>query len=109
MGMSKRVSLVFFVLLFTILLPNPMEAARVMSGEKWMKAKQDMAFVLPIQVLQRAPVPPSGRNPCSTIPGQSNGRCTLQTMNVAGGPGRFVQAPPAIHDPAPIASAAQSS
>lgn len=118
MGISQRDCFVFNVLLlFTILLASSqvMEASRVMKGEKWIekKEKEDhnihRLFVLPIiQVLQRAPVPPSGRNPCTNIPGQSNGRCTLQMMNVAGG--HFVHAPPAIPDSALVLDfAAQSS
>ncbi|KAK8633918.1 hypothetical protein V6N13_014751 [Hibiscus sabdariffa] len=39
---------------------------------------------LVIQALPRGPVPPSAGNPCTNIPGRSNGRCTLAEMNAAG-------------------------
>ncbi|BAT94955.1 hypothetical protein VIGAN_08160700 [Vigna angularis var. angularis] len=32
-----------------------------------------------IQSLQRGPVQGSQRNPCSTVPGRSHGRCTFET------------------------------
>jgi len=38
-----------------------------------------------IQSLQRGPVQGSQRNPCSTVPGRSHGRCTSET-NVAPAP-----------------------
>ncbi|EOY11000.1 hypothetical protein QQP08_015186 [Theobroma cacao] len=47
-----------------------------------------------VQSLQRGPVPPSGGNPCTNIPGRSRGRCTLSEMNVAGGGGGMVAHPP---------------
>jgi hypothetical protein len=37
-----------------------------------------------IQSLQRGPVQGSQTNPCSTVPGRSEGSCTLAVMNVAG-------------------------
>lgn len=50
-----------------------------------------------LQVLQRGPVPPSGRNPCTNIPGRNRGRCTAE-MNVVGGDedGGGVHAPPPV-------------
>uniref|UniRef100_A0A9I9DTU6 Uncharacterized protein n=1 Tax=Cucumis melo TaxID=3656 RepID=A0A9I9DTU6_CUCME len=110
MGISRKNVLVVFITL--VASSQVMVGARVMKGEKWMKDEKTdhRNFLLPIiQVLQRAPVPPSGRNPCTGIPGQSSGRCTLQTMNVAGH--HFVHArPPAIPDSGPdVASTAQSS
>ena len=110
MGISQKNVLLFFIIL--VASSQVMVGARVMKVEKWMKEEKNdhSVFVLPIiQVLQRAPVPPSGRNPCTGIPGQSNGRCTLQTMNVAGH--HFVHArPPPIPDSAlNVDSTAQSS
>ncbi|KAL2325368.1 hypothetical protein Fmac_024426 [Flemingia macrophylla] len=35
-----------------------------------------------IQSLQRGPVQRSQRNPCSTVPGRSRGRCTLAENDV---------------------------
>lgn len=35
-------------------------------------------------LLQRGPVKGSTKNPCSTVPGRSNGRCTLAEIHVAG-------------------------
>ncbi|KAK7277809.1 hypothetical protein RJT34_22826 [Clitoria ternatea] len=45
-----------------------------------------------IQSLQRGPVQGSQRNPCSTVPGRSRGRCTLAETNVDAG--HVVHAPP---------------
>lgn len=100
MGISQRGCLV--LIMFTIVLlasSQFMEASRVLKGDNWMEEKEEVRlFMLPVQVLQRGPVPPSGRNPCSNIPGQSNGRCTLQNMNNAGGRHSAAHAPPAIPD-----------
>jgi len=35
-------------------------------------------------LLQRGPVKGSQKNPCSTVPGRSKGRCTLAEIHVAG-------------------------
>ncbi|CAL5194601.1 unnamed protein product [Lathyrus oleraceus] len=35
-------------------------------------------------LLQRGPVKGSTKNPCSTVPGRSKGRCTLAEIHVAG-------------------------
>ncbi|RVW53764.1 hypothetical protein CK203_112886 [Vitis vinifera] len=45
------------------------------------------------QSLQSGPVPSSSPSPCTHIPRQSGGRCTLNEMNVAGHVGL---APPAF-------------
>ncbi|GMI65197.1 hypothetical protein HRI_000189000 [Hibiscus trionum] len=47
-----------------------------------------------IQALPRGPVPPSAGNPCTNIPGRSNGRCTLAEMNAVGGGVVHHHAPP---------------
>ncbi|XP_021283166.1 uncharacterized protein LOC110415777 [Herrania umbratica] len=47
-----------------------------------------------VQSLQRGPVPPSGGNPCTNIPGRNHGRCTLSEMNVVGGGGGMLAHPP---------------
>lgn len=49
-------------------------------------------------VTQRAPVPPSGPDPCTNIPGQGNAPCELTGMNVAGA--AFSQ-PPSLPPPPP--------
>ncbi|XVE89945.1 hypothetical protein DITRI_Ditri20bG0036900 [Diplodiscus trichospermus] len=54
--------------------------------------------ILIVQSLQKGPVPPSGRNPCTNIPGRNQGRCTLAEMNVAGGGGVARHAPPPSPD-----------
>ncbi|KAE8670949.1 Phosphoribosylaminoimidazole carboxylase atpase-subunit isoform 1 [Hibiscus syriacus] len=47
-----------------------------------------------IQALPRGPVPPSAGNPCTNIPGRSNGRCTLAEMNAVDGGVVHHHAPP---------------
>ncbi|KAK8589529.1 hypothetical protein V6N13_088355 [Hibiscus sabdariffa] len=47
-----------------------------------------------IQALPRGPVPPSAGNPCTNIPGRSNGRCTLAEMNAVGSRDAQHHAPP---------------
>ncbi|XVE89946.1 hypothetical protein DITRI_Ditri20bG0037000 [Diplodiscus trichospermus] len=54
--------------------------------------------ILIVQSLQKGPVPPSGRNPCTNIPGRSRGRCTLTEMNVVGGGGVARHSPPPYPD-----------
>lgn len=46
-----------------------------------------------LQSLPRGPVPPSAGNPCTNIPGRSQGRCMLTEMNAVGGGGAHL-APP---------------
>ncbi|KAL6989141.1 hypothetical protein U1Q18_014893 [Sarracenia purpurea var. burkii] len=65
---------------------------RPLGGEQWLKSEG-----LAIQSsLQRGPVPASkGGNPCTNIPGNGRGRCTLAEteMNFSG---QFAHAPPAF-------------
>ncbi|KAG5044401.1 hypothetical protein AAZX31_03G228100 [Glycine max] len=51
---------------------------RTLEGEQWLHNN------LVLHSLQRGPVRSSQRNPCSTVPGRSRGRCTLGEINVAG-------------------------
>ncbi|KAK7269172.1 hypothetical protein RIF29_21888 [Crotalaria pallida] len=53
-------------------------ASRLLVEEQWLHKN------LIIQSLQRGPVRGSQKNPCSTVPGRSHGRCTLTQMNFAG-------------------------
>ncbi|CAL5363233.1 unnamed protein product [Camellia sinensis] len=64
---------------------------RQLEGEQWLSNKG-----LVIQSIKRGPVPPSGSNPCTYIPG-GHGRCTLaeNEVNFSGHVGR---APPAFPD-----------
>nr|KYP74488.1 hypothetical protein KK1_007171 [Cajanus cajan] len=47
-----------------------------------LKEGQFLQQRLIIQSLQRGPVQRSQRNPCSTVPGRSRGRCTLAQNHV---------------------------
>ncbi|KAL2345811.1 hypothetical protein Fmac_007096 [Flemingia macrophylla] len=53
-------------------------AGRTLGGEEWLHKN-----VVLLHSLQRGPVRGSERNPCSTVPGRSRGRCTLGQINVA--------------------------
>ncbi|KAJ0078947.1 hypothetical protein Patl1_23225 [Pistacia atlantica] len=57
---------------------------RPLEGEQWRKKS------LIVQSLQKGPVAPIGRNPCTYIPGRDNGHCRLSEMNFAAA----VHAPP---------------
>ncbi|RVW12501.1 hypothetical protein CK203_082438 [Vitis vinifera] len=57
-------------------------------GEQWVEGNGLLR-----QSLQVGPVPPSGPSPCTHIPRQRGGRCTLNEMNVGG---RVGLAPPAF-------------
>ena len=64
---------------FILLCIFHVSAARVLTGERWRPVSDRML---------RGPVPPSGRNPCSFIPGLGRGRCTLSEVeDEAGGGG----------------------
>lgn len=54
-------------------------ASRPLEEEQWLHKNN-----LVIQSLQRGTVRGSQKNPCSTVPGRSRGRCTLTEMNFAG-------------------------
>ncbi|XVF80925.1 hypothetical protein PTKIN_Ptkin15bG0114400 [Pterospermum kingtungense] len=51
-------------------------AMRPLDGEHWLVKDK-----LVLQSLPRGPVPPSGHNPCTNIPGRETGICS---MNIAG-------------------------
>uniref|UniRef100_A0A7N0SY69 Uncharacterized protein n=1 Tax=Kalanchoe fedtschenkoi TaxID=63787 RepID=A0A7N0SY69_KALFE len=54
------------------------EGARLLEAERQQWVEQKVQILAIVQRLQRGPVPPSGRSPCTYIPGQSRGgRCTL--------------------------------
>ncbi|XP_021888699.1 uncharacterized protein LOC110807772 [Carica papaya] len=74
------------VLLVSCFLEQKTAAVRLLDEEQW------LAKNLIVQSLQRGPVPPSGGNPCTFIPGRNRGRCTLSEMDVAG---QFPRAPAA--------------
>ena len=69
--------------------------ARTLEGKQWLKKDTTVTI---FQSLQRGPVKPSQRNPCSTVPGRSKGHCTLSEMNVAGHVALAHAAPPAYPD-----------
>ena len=72
MGFSHIWKNVLTVLLIvTILFASPqVGATRPLEGEQWLKKES-----LLLQSLQRAPVPPSGPNPCTNIPRRNEGIC----------------------------------
>uniref|UniRef100_A0A5B6Z868 Uncharacterized protein n=1 Tax=Davidia involucrata TaxID=16924 RepID=A0A5B6Z868_DAVIN len=69
-----------------------------LSAMRPLEEEQRLKKGLPIQSLQRGPVPSSGSNPCTYIPGRGTGRCTLaeNEMNFAGE--LVAHAPPAFPD-----------
>ncbi|KAF3647066.1 hypothetical protein P3S67_026309 [Capsicum chacoense] len=69
----------FLVLFLSILLilsdfHQEVSGLRILEGEQWLKQRTDLI----IQSLPRGPVPSSGANPCTNIPGgKRRGRCAL--------------------------------
>ncbi|XP_054797758.1 uncharacterized protein LOC129302867 [Prosopis cineraria] len=82
-----------FAVLATIMILSLQQimAARPLEGELWLQKN------LVIQSLRRGPVEGPHRNPCSTIPGRSRGRCAFQ-INVDAGHVAYAQPPPAFPD-----------
>ncbi|TKY61363.1 hypothetical protein E2542_SST11214 [Spatholobus suberectus] len=78
-----------FTIVIVLLSLQKIRAARTLEGEQWLHKN------LVLHSLQRGPVQPSQRNPCSTVPGRSRGHCTLGAINVAG---HVVHAPPLFQD-----------
>ncbi|KAK7397329.1 hypothetical protein VNO78_18497 [Psophocarpus tetragonolobus] len=58
---------------------NEIEAGRTLEGEKWYWWHKNLVL---LHSLQRGPIGGSQRNPCSTVPGRSRGRCTLAQINI---------------------------
>ncbi|KAL9662830.1 hypothetical protein QQ045_027665 [Rhodiola kirilowii] len=86
MGRHQNKNLIAATLvIFTVIACSVYEVkgARLLEVEKqqWLKQKVDVLSLR--QTLQRGPVPPSGRSPCTYIPGQSSGSCTLGQKNYA--------------------------
>ncbi|KAJ4726835.1 Threonylcarbamoyl-AMP synthase [Melia azedarach] len=94
MGFCHWKNLFTFLLMFSTFLASHQQqhaaAMRPLQGEQWVKKDGRVA----LQSLQRGPVPSSG-NPCTYIPGQGSGSCTLNGMNIAGSVAR---APPVFRD-----------
>ncbi|KAK3200706.1 hypothetical protein Dsin_024121 [Dipteronia sinensis] len=90
------------ILISTILISVSLSAVETMAmrplggGEfQWLDRKS----LLIVQSLQKGPVPPAGRNPCTFIPGRGRGRCALSEMNFAVGDHDHVDhAPPVFPD-----------
>lgn len=74
------IKLGMFTTLILVLSLENIRAARTLEGEEWLQKKNVLIF----QSLQRGPVKGSQKNPCSTVPGRSRGRCTLAEIHVAG-------------------------
>ncbi|KAK3193596.1 hypothetical protein Dsin_024906 [Dipteronia sinensis] len=88
---STVVLIIFMTLLLAYHDQHFVAAMRPLEGDQWTNKEDNR---LAFQSLQQGPLPPSGRNPCSTIPGQSSGVCTLNGKNFAGG--RVALEPPAF-------------
>ncbi|KAK7337925.1 hypothetical protein VNO77_18517 [Canavalia gladiata] len=64
--------------IIVVLCLEKIKAGRTLEEEQWLHKN------LLIHTLQRGPVKPSQKNPCSTVPGRNKGHCTLGEINVAG-------------------------
>lgn len=96
MEMSIRRYLVLLIVAAAVLLAAAeAEAARPMEGEVWWRARTGLA----IQSLQRGR--PSGRSPCTYIPGQGTGTCSLNGRNFAGQRAKAEGAATAVASPPP--------
>ncbi|KAJ1385115.1 hypothetical protein SESBI_41900 [Sesbania bispinosa] len=76
--MGRYMKMCVLTTIFLLLSLQSIFGARTLEGEEW--SQKNLLF----QSLQRGPVKQSQKNPCSTVPGRSRGRCTLGEMNVAG-------------------------
>ncbi|CAA3005161.1 Hypothetical predicted protein [Olea europaea subsp. europaea] len=66
------INIIFIFSIFFLLISSKVRAIRPLEGEQWQKR------TLVIQSLPRGPIPPSGGNPCTYIPGRGGrGHCTL--------------------------------
>ncbi|RVW18588.1 hypothetical protein CK203_116301 [Vitis vinifera] len=88
---SRKLGLLVVLFSFTLLSAwsfRELEAMRLLGGGQWAKRNS-----LVLQSLQRGPVLPSGPSPCTHIPEQRAGRCTLNEKNIADD---IAAAPPAF-------------
>nr|GLL27867.1 hypothetical protein BC332_30066 [Ipomoea trifida]GMC92734.1 Threonylcarbamoyl-AMP synthase [Ipomoea batatas] len=70
---TSYVAVIFVV--FVVLGCHDVWAARIIDGEQWLRVNYNLV----IQSLPRGPVPSSGANPCTQIPGsRRKGRCTME-------------------------------
>ncbi|PIA45272.1 hypothetical protein AQUCO_01700661v1 [Aquilegia coerulea] len=76
------------IIMFMLISSKQLEAMRPLEGDEWLLKKDDLV----IQSLQRGPVAPSGRSPCTYIGGSNTGRCPLNGRKTAGHV--VAQAPP---------------
>ncbi|KAI9077955.1 hypothetical protein K1719_040084 [Acacia pycnantha] len=93
-----------FAVLATIMILSfhQITALRPLDGKLWLQKN-------PVLQSLRGPVQGPQKNPCSTIPGRSRGRCTYQ-INVAGDHAAFAHAPPAFpHEPVKFGAASKVS
>uniref|UniRef100_A0A7N1A5E9 Uncharacterized protein n=1 Tax=Kalanchoe fedtschenkoi TaxID=63787 RepID=A0A7N1A5E9_KALFE len=87
MGRCQKRNLILTTLVLCMLMfcsVYEADGARLLGAEKrqWLEERVQGA-ALTQQRLQRGPVPPSGRSPCTYIPGQGRDRCTLGHRNYA--------------------------
>ncbi|RVW53769.1 hypothetical protein CK203_112883 [Vitis vinifera] len=88
---SRKLGLLVVLFSFTLLSAwsfRELEAMRLLGGGQWAKRNS-----LVLQSLQKGPVLPSGPSPCTHIPEQRAGRCTLNEKNIADD---IAAAPPAF-------------
>ncbi|CAN4126338.1 unnamed protein product [Withania somnifera] len=71
-SLIKKCIVLFLSIL--LILSKEVSGLRILEEEKWLKQKTNLI----IQSLPRGPVPSSGANPCTNIPGgERRGRCVL--------------------------------
>ena len=88
---SRKLGLLVVLFSFTLLSAwsfRELEAMRLLGGGQWAKRNS-----LVLQSLQKGSVLPSGPSPCTHIPEQRAGRCTLNEKNIADD---IATAPPAF-------------
>ncbi|KAI3469704.1 hypothetical protein Pfo_026367 [Paulownia fortunei] len=69
-----------FNMFFASISSDQVNAMRPLGVEKWLRQQ-----VLLLESLPRGPVPPSKGSPCTYIPGQGGGHCTLKERHFAAG------------------------
>ncbi|KAG8373144.1 hypothetical protein BUALT_Bualt12G0140400 [Buddleja alternifolia] len=85
-----KIFLIFHILFIISIFVTRANAVRTLHADQWLKKQVQLLESLP-----RGPVPPSGGSPCTYIPGQNGGVCTLNEKHFSGGGGGSAHAPPA--------------
>ncbi|KAK4282911.1 hypothetical protein QN277_014233 [Acacia crassicarpa] len=100
MGYFTKIFAVLVTIMMILMSFHQITASRPLEGKRWLQKN-------PVVQSLRGPVQGPQKNPCSTIPGRSRGRCTYQ-INVAGDHAAFAHAPPAFpHEPVKFGAASK--